>query len=740
MKKLIITFSLLVVVLLIIILIPSTQASALNSGGYINQDLDKQYSYASVDIYYDSPHDIEIFTDNVFSIEYIILDYNYFQYYYSTEFNVFGYDWDIDYGVDNNAFMELSIIYNHFYEVDNGVVTVCTYIELYSCTYDLDGSTFETAFNHTYYFDPYEFDDYLEDGISTYFMSFDDDCSINLYQFWGGSPLASAETFEFDFITDFDICFGFYCDDFYDDIVCSAYDYISIYNTFYNNYYYLDHLLYELTDSNVAGDDLGFYFPESINNNKDNYYDFLCLDYLDYYISEFESEAIRYITLYKELISTSDLFLSYFDVYDSSYFPDLNSRFYEYDELDDVVYYLKAYFTEYCKSVGSYVELYEYIYDDLGMLADRVLAEYEDMYDYIYSGIYTIDEIDSEFDEMNNTYLSYKEKLAYHEGYKSGLIEGYFNGFTNAVDNFSTNRNPYLTKYYIDDIVVSIPFSEGNFNFKLKDDSYPDVLTGGIDYSLFIDIYFKKDIDYLLQHLEPIDVTVDDVKQFNFFYSNSFINVTVNLKDFYPVFFYQYQFSSNFVGSNSYLRYKTKTNYHYWKELPFDQFENTTISYDLNSDYFNWLDDISDVANIQFYWSVNTSYINDGSLTNCGVSSKPVSNTYNDGYSSGYSYGFNEGKDIGYNLGYDVGNKAGEEVGYTNGYKDGNKAGYNEGLNVGASQNINLGTLFWNIGTIPFETFKTIWDFEFLGINLSGFIGGLLLSLVAIFIIKKVLL
>ena len=52
--------------------------------------------------------------------------------------------------------------------------------------------------------------------------------------------------------------------------------------------------------------------------------------------------------------------------------------------------------------------------------------------------------------------------------------------------------------------------------------------------------------------------------------------------------------------------------------------------------------------------------------------------------------------------------------------------------------NFSLQNLFWTIAGLPFESFKAIWDVNFLGIYIADFITGLLLAGVAIFIMERV--
>ena len=50
----------------------------------------------------------------------------------------------------------------------------------------------------------------------------------------------------------------------------------------------------------------------------------------------------------------------------------------------------------------------------------------------------------------------------------------------------------------------------------------------------------------------------------------------------------------------------------------------------------------------------------------------------------------------------------------------------------------NFANLFFTIAQTPFESFKTIWNVDFLGVNLSGFVTGILFIGLIIWLIKKV--
>ena len=104
----------------------------------------------------------------------------------------------------------------------------------------------------------------------------------------------------------------------------------------------------------------------------------------------------------------------------------------------------------------------------------------------------------------------------------------------------------------------------------------------------------------------------------------------------------------------------------------------------------------------------------------------------------GYERLYFEGYENGYEQGYDSGSHEGYDNGYDTGYDDGYNVGYHAGVNE--ANPVTLKSLFWTIAATPFEVFKHIWNFEFLGFNIAKFFTGLLMSIIAIFIIKKVIL
>lgn len=97
-----------------------------------------------------------------------------------------------------------------------------------------------------------------------------------------------------------------------------------------------------------------------------------------------------------------------------------------------------------------------------------------------------------------------------------------------------------------------------------------------------------------------------------------------------------------------------------------------------------------------------------------------------------YSQGYNSG----YDLGYSTGNSNGEKTGYNQGYNNGYLIGYEKGVDAVEGTDNTLVGLVGGIMTAPVNMLKTIFDFEFLGINLTHFIFSIVSLFIVIWLIK----
>lgn len=176
--------------------------------------------------------------------------------------------------------------------------------------------------------------------------------------------------------------------------------------------------------------------------------------------------------------------------------------------------------------------------------------------------------------------------------------------------------------------------------------------------------------------------------------------------------------------------------------------------YTPNTNFNYTLSQYSDISTLVYQDGYNAGKV-DG--YNDGI--KYLNDEIKKAYESGKNYGYTLGLQDGYNNGFTDGlnditnNESHYNDGYNNGYQDGlsqdeldqYNEGYKKGYDLGYAHGfaetpeLNLKTLFWSIGSVPFETFKSIWDFEFLGFNLTRFLTGFFMAIIIIFIIKKVM-
>lgn len=104
-----------------------------------------------------------------------------------------------------------------------------------------------------------------------------------------------------------------------------------------------------------------------------------------------------------------------------------------------------------------------------------------------------------------------------------------------------------------------------------------------------------------------------------------------------------------------------------------------------------------------------------------------------DGYSAGYKQGESDG--------FDSGLVHGRNEGYKNGYNVGKNEGYNLGYNQGldGSGRWSFNSFLSAVIDVPVNAFTSLFNFEILGVNLSGFFLGLLTCCIVIGVIRFIL-
>lgn len=173
------------------------------------------------------------------------------------------------------------------------------------------------------------------------------------------------------------------------------------------------------------------------------------------------------------------------------------------------------------------------------------------------------------------------------------------------------------------------------------------------------------------------------------------------------------------IDISSELNYDTNCTIHF-------SFDETDSEYA----YFNvWLED-SDTANVGGF-SFDITYGNDITYYNNSLEAYSVAlgtyyiNSYFTSTTGTYQQGYETGLEQGYNTGL--------SEGYGQGYSD----GYNEGSSV----DTNMFSIFngiLNVCMLPINFFLSIFNFEILGINITGVVSALLSVCVVIIVIRLV--
>lgn len=213
-------------------------------------------------------------------------------------------------------------------------------------------------------------------------------------------------------------------------------------------------------------------------------------------------------------------------------------------------------------------------------------------------------------------------------------------------------------------------------------------------------------------YCSPYDTTTESLDQnykFTFYYSSDYVEsmkpgivfngdikyiVLGSYKDASSYFhFEEYVQSKNFFMNAKYnfISYVDSNGYNLNFFIPLDS--------KINSDYFDY----------------RTYFLSSEDITSIA-------------YSQGYRTGYTNGETTGYNNGY------------TNGYNIGKNDGYNLGYNTALNNDkYSFVSLISSVVDVPLKAFTSLFNFEILGVNLSGFFLGLLTCCIVIGIIRLIL-
>ena len=109
---------------------------------------------------------------------------------------------------------------------------------------------------------------------------------------------------------------------------------------------------------------------------------------------------------------------------------------------------------------------------------------------------------------------------------------------------------------------------------------------------------------------------------------------------------------------------------------------------------------------------------------------------FDNSYDVAYTRGYEDGKIKGYDEGLDYG----EKTGYDNGKNDGYDLGYNKGLEDGEASDFatnGFKTLIGSIFNYPINMIRSVFNFEFMGINVAMLVTFIISIVIVIFIVHK---
>lgn len=249
---------------------------------------------------------------------------------------------------------------------------------------------------------------------------------------------------------------------------------------------------------------------------------------------------------------------------------------------------------------------------------------------------------------------------------------------------FASNSNSYIY-YLVNNATVELYGTNergGTYNY-IMNESYKYVEGNLIDYSGIPDIYdyiYNHD-DYYFRIKFKLQQPTNHIITFSF--SDNLIAYTAVLLN-----------STNgqsytFIRSDDTYNLKCDTSSYYYDTITVDGF--------YSSDYITF-----------------NMFISDDSYS------------YTKGYDTGYSEGYSDGHDVGYDESFDRGQAY----------------GYQQGYNAGANSNLEtngMKTLFNSILSFPVNMIKSVFNFEFMGINIASVIMFVISIGIVAFVIKKFL-
>lgn len=297
------------------------------------------------------------------------------------------------------------------------------------------------------------------------------------------------------------------------------------------------------------------------------------------------------------------------------------------------------------------------------------------------------------YQEGKNTNIGLKEK--YEEGYKDGKAEGYNEGYNECYEEQKAKNNTHIFAEATYTAHVFADYFTGAGEQKIASITFePNRYQNSIDFANLLDILNNSNIDTKDYYLDEILTRVEI--EINWPTEKAF-----DLEKF-PIYIY---------GTTD-VNYGTITNTN-----------NKTYAINANPEQ-NTRKFVVEEAGANIKQMVKRMTIRVGRASDLLSEFTLLSES--------------EAYNVGYNEGYESGSENGASTGYQEGYSNGFMQGKAEGLTL--KENSNWRELMNAIVEAPVNTFRSLFNFEILGLDMRAAFGSILALCMILIIIKKVIL
>lgn len=260
--------------------------------------------------------------------------------------------------------------------------------------------------------------------------------------------------------------------------------------------------------------------------------------------------------------------------------------------------------------------------------------------------------------------------------------------------------------------VYRLYFTTGVLYFPLKS----GMLAGDISFNIDDSVY-----DSSAHHVGSYSLDTDN-EVFTFYSLDNIIdNCSSSTADKYNYYFYDTFHLIDYVVSPSIANYNSQYFDSFFYFYPIYTYFNTNIDTSMYNVTFNF----SNIGGSNYQQGYDAGFV-DGKAG-------AYDSGYQAGESAGYDSGYSEGESVGYDSGYDEG--------YDSGYAEGESFGYTNGFNNGVANanDYSFTSLFASIADTPILMLRSLFNFDFFGINLLTVVLSLFTALIVVYLIRKLL-